>query len=207
MTLFLDTASLDDARAAVRLGFVTGVTTNPTLLRRANVPPKQVIAGLCELGFARVFYQLAAPTPHEMESEAREMLAIDPAVGLKIPCTTENLALAARLAGEVAPIGITAIFSPAQVYLAAQVGAHYVLPYVSRSTRLLGDGPSLVRAMRAVIDATGVRMTIIAASIKSPDEAVQALLAGAHHLTLPLALIEEMGEHPLSRAAIEEFGP
>jgi len=126
-------------------------------------------------------------------------------VGLKIPCTLENLALAARLAREGYTVGITAIFKPAQVYLAAQAGARYVLPYVNRSTRLLGDGVALVRQMRALIDAIPLPLEILAASVKSPDEAVATLLAGAHHLTVSLAVIEDMGENPFSQQAIAEF--
>jgi transaldolase len=76
---------------------------------------------------------------------------------------------------------------------------------VNRSTRLLGDGLALVREMRAVIDADSAPVEIIAASIKSPEEAVATVLAGAHHLTLPLSVIEAMGTHPLSEQAIEEF--
>jgi transaldolase len=164
-----------------------------------------VIAGLCDMDFAHVFYQLTAPTLAEREAEARKMLAIHTAVGLKIPCTIDNLGLAAKFVAEGVTVGLTTIFSAAQVYLASEAGANYVVPYVNRSTRLLGDGPGLVHVMREVIEMTGAQTEIIAASVKSPDEAVQALQAGAHHLTLPLELIEAMGEHPLSWAAIEEF--
>ncbi len=91
----------------------------------------------------------------------------------------------------------------AQAVLAALVGAAYVAPYVSRLTRHLGDGPAIVREMAAVV--RGSRTRIIAASLKSSSEAVAALLAGAHDVTLPLDLILAMGEHELSRQAIEEF--
>jgi transaldolase len=57
--------------------------------------------------------------------------------------------------------------------------------------------------MRAV---AGDRPEILAASVKSPEQAVATLIAGAQHLTLPLAVIESMGDHELSQAAIEEFG-
>jgi transaldolase len=97
------------------------------------------------------------------------------------------------------------VFHPSQAALACAAGAAYVLPYVNRSTRLLGDGPGLVRALRAVIDASGAPVQIVAASVKSADEAVAAILAGAHHLTLPLDVIEAMASHPLSEAAIVDF--
>lgn len=206
MTLFLDSALADDARRAGALGLVRGITTNPTLMAKASRPAEEVIQELCSLISGLVFYQLTAPTIVEREAEAHRMANLIPKrIGLKIPCTTENLALAARLVQSGYTVGITAIFSAAQVYLAAEAGAHFVLPYVNRSTRLLGDGLALVRQMRAVIDSTRPPLEILAASVKTPAEAVDTLLAGAHHLTLPLSVIEAMGQHPLSDETIIEF--
>jgi len=206
MSLLLDSASIDDARQAAGYGFVQGATTNPTLMARASRRPELVITDLCEVLPGRIFYQLTAPNLAEKEAEARRMVAINPdRVGLKIPCTLENLELAFRLARDGLTVGLTAIFSPAQVYLACQTGANYILPYVNRSTRLLGDGYALVETMRGVIEAGNYPVEIIAASVKSPEEAVQTILAGAHHLTLPLAVIQAMGRHPLSEDAIAAF--
>jgi len=207
MTLYLDSALIQDARRAFALGFVRGITTNPALMSKTGQRPEEVILELCDVCRGTVFYQLTAPTVDEREAEARRMVALRPnQIGLKIPCTLENLKLGAKLSQENYMVGITAIFSPAQVYLACQAGARFVLPYVNRSTRLLGDGLELVRQMRAVIDACHSPLEIVAASIKSPEEAVATTLAGAHHLTLPVAVIEAMGEHPFSEQAIKEFG-
>ena len=206
MTLLLDSAMVTDARQAAGFGFVHGATTNPTLMAKTGRAPEQVIADLCAILPGTIFYQLTAPSLAEKETEAHKMAAIRQGrVGLKIPCTLENLGLAARLTQEGMLVGITAIFSPAQVYLACQAGARFVLPYVNRSTRLLGDGFALVESMREVIEVGNYPVEIIAASVKSPDEAVQTLLAGAHHLTLPLAVIQAMGRHPLSDQAIAAF--
>lgn len=206
MTLFLDSALADDAHRAKALSFVRGLTTNPTLMAKASRPAEEVLRELCAILSGTVFYQLAAPTVTEREAEAHHMASLIPKrIGLKIPCTTENLALATRLVKSGYTVGITAIFSAAQVYLAAEAGARYVLPYVNRSTRLLGDGLALVRQMRAVIEATHAPMEILAASVKTPAEAVETVLAGAHHLTLPLSVIEAMGQHPLSDDTIIEF--
>jgi transaldolase len=206
VSLFLDSAFADDARRAFKTGLVKGITTNPSLVARTHQPAIEVIFQLCELSSGIVFHQLIAETLEEKKDEAIKMAGIYPGrVGLKIPCTYENLSLAAELVGAQYVVGMTAIFSPSQVYLACQAGVQYIIPYVNRSTRLLGDGIELVRQMREVIDADGAKTQIIAASIKTPEEAISASLAGAHHLTLPLPLIESMGEHALSYQAIEEF--
>jgi transaldolase len=204
MAIFLDSAIPADARRAAALGFVTGATTNPTLVAAAGLPAEEVVTSLCGLLPGIVFHQLTGATVEEREAEAHRFAALAPGrVGIKVPTTTENLALANRLAAAEIVVGMTAIFSAAQVALAGAAGAAYVLPYVDRSTRLLGDGLALVREMRAV---AGDRPEILAASVKSPEQAVATLIAGAQHLTLPLAVIESMGDHELSQAAIEEFG-
>jgi transaldolase len=206
VSLYLDSAQPDDARQAFSTGLVKGITTNPGLVAKTGRQALEVIDELCNISTGIVFHQLTERDPAARTREANRMAEIRPGrVGLKIPCTYENLSLAAKLVQSGYIVGITAIFNTAQVYLACQAGAQYILPYVNRSTRLLGDGISLVRQMRAVIEADNSKTQIIAASIKTPDEAISTLLAGAHHLTLPIGLIESMGNHPLSDKAIEEF--
>jgi len=206
MSLYLDSALIEDARRAFSTGLVYGITTNPKLMALAHRPAGEVIAELCDVSRGIVFHQLTAETMSARKAEAMRIADLRRGrIGLKIPCTYENLALAAELAKLGYIVGITAIFSPQQVYLACQAGAQYILPYVNRSTRLLGDGVGLVGQMRSVIEAENSPTQIIAASIKTADEAMATLLAGAHHLTLPLGLIESMGDHPLSLQAIEDF--
>ena len=206
MSLYLDSAIAEDVRRAFDTGLVKGITTNPSLIAQTKRAAVEVIGELCDLSTGIVFYQLAETDRAGRKSEAIRMTGIRPGrVGLKIPCTYENLSLATELIGMGYIVGITAIFSTPQVFLACQAGAQYILPYVNRSTRLLGDGISLVHQMRAVIDSERSNTQIIAASVKTPEEAISTLLAGAHHLTLPIRLIESMGDHPLSDKAIEDF--
>ena len=178
MSLYLDSALVEDARHAFSTGLVKGITTNPSLVAKTGRLAAEVIAELCECSTGIVFHQLTEKAPATRKREAIQIAGIRPGrVGLKIPCTYENLSLAADLVGLGYIVGITAIFNTAQVYLACEAGAQFILPYVNRSTRLLGDGINLVRQMRAVIEADNSNTEIIAASIKTPDEAISTLLA------------------------------
>ena len=204
--LLLDSADVVAARRAAGLGFVRGATTNPTLMAASGRSAEVVITELADILPGTIFYQVTAENLAAREAEARRMAVLRPGrIAIKVPTTTENLALVARLTRDGTTCAMTAIFSPAQTLLAVEAGAAFVIPYVNRTTRLCGDGPGLVHQMRLVIDALGAPTKILAASVKSPDEAVAALLAGAHGLTLPLPVIEALGEHPGSIAAIEEF--
>ncbi|MGC9111663.1 MAG: transaldolase family protein [candidate division WOR-3 bacterium] len=203
--ILIDSAAVNEVRQAMALGFVRGCTTNPALLARVDAEPEAVIAELCELVPGPVFYQLSGRSRQERAQEAVRFHRIAPdKVVLKVPMSTENMALVTELSPDI-PCAATAVFSAYQTVLAIEAGCRYVIPYVNRATRLLGDGLKLVREMLAVIQVSGKPVEIVAASIKSPAEAAGALLAGAHHLTLPFEVLMGMGEHQFSAAAIAEF--
>lgn len=207
MAIYLDSASPDDVRRAVELGFVAGITTNPKLLSQVDRPAEKIIPELCDvLEEGTVFYQLTAPTVAEREAEARRVVGLRPGrVGVKIPCTTENLTMLPRLASEGLTCAVTAIFSSYQALLAAEVHAAYIIPYVNRATRQVGDGIALVEEMTAIFEVTGASTEILAASFRNLTEVAQAVQAGADHVSMSLDLLEALGDHPLSERAIAGF--
>jgi len=205
MAIYLDSALPEEARQAVSLGFVTGITTNPKLIVKTGRPASDVVVELCDICPGTVFYQLTALTASERSREGQRMLALRPTqIGLKIPASTENMALVAHLSA-VAPVAVTALFNSAQGYLACEAGARYLLPYVNRTTRLRGDGLAFVAELARLCKAVGRGTEVLTASIKSPDEAVAALLAGARIVSAPLPVLLAMGHDPLSEQAIAEF--
>ena len=205
MALYIDSALVEEVREALSWGFVTGVTTNPKLLARAGRPAEALIAELCALSPGPVFYQPAADDPRALEEEGRRFAAISPnQIVLKICATLPYLAVLARLSPSI-PCAATAVFSPAQAYIAAEAGARYVIPYVKRMQPYPGQGVALVEEIATVLGRAGRRTEILAASLGSVPEVIACLKAGAQHVTVPLALIREMAEHPLSQQAIAEF--
>lgn len=205
MALFVDSAIADEVREAMSWGFVAGVTTNPSLMALVRRPAEEVIEELCRLTSGPVFYQVTKSDPQECEAEARRFASISPGqIVLKIPCTLNGLTVAARLSPRI-PCAATAVFSPAQTFLAVEAGVRYVIPYVNRATRLTGDGLALVRSMADVAACSGRGAEVLAASLKTPDEVAGALLSGAHHVTIPLAVIKMMAGHEHTLAAMEEF--
>ncbi|MCF6239454.1 MAG: transaldolase, partial [Candidatus Marinimicrobia bacterium] len=71
------------------------------------------------------------------------------------------------------------------------------------TTRLMGDGIQLLGEISSVLSGGGTEL--LAASLKSPAEAVAAVTAGAQHLTLPHETLILMSKHELSNVAIAEF--
>ena len=233
MSIYLDSAIAAEARAAMELGYVRGITTNPRLLAKVNRPPAEVLMELCGICDGTVFYQLTGATLSERLEEGERMLSLNRELiersdsaffelklpegeaagdtpcgrlGLKIPATTENMSLVAHFSDHGATVAVTAIFNAAQAYAACEAGATYLLPYVNRYTRLRGDGVAFVAELVQVCQAVDRGTEVLAASIKTPEEAVSALLAGARHVSMPLSVLRALGHDPLSEQAIADFG-
>ena len=205
MGIFVDSTIVNDIKQLTELKLIKGITTNPKLLALEKKPWKEAIKELCKISPGIVFYQLTKDNLKEMEKEAREFFEIAPKqIALKIPAKTEYMSLAGKLSKEI-PCAITAIFSDYQTYLTCEIGVKYLIPYVNRSTRLQGDGIQLVSKMRNVVESLESNSEILAASIKTVEEAVNCVLAGAHHLSMPFETIMALGNHPLSDEAIKEF--
>ncbi len=203
MSLLLDSAQTNEIQTAMQWGWVSGVTTNPKLLAQCDTEPEITLQQIANLVSGEVFYQLTSPTLETMIKEAH--LAHDligKKIVLKIPATPLGFQALSRLSSQM-NCSITAIYHPAQAVIAAQAGAKYAIAYVNRATRLLGDGFALVRAMSEVLQ--GSTTEILAASIKSTEEAVATIQAGARHLSLPFKVLEAMPFHELSQQALEDF--
>lgn len=203
MSIFVDTAVVEEAIQAKDLGWVRGITTNPVLLAKSGKPVSATLSHLRELNIGPVFYQLTAPNIDEMlrEVDAARAILGDHLV-VKIPPVQMGFQIASILSPEM-PCCITALYSVAQAIVARETGTKYIAVYVNRATRLLGDGITLLGDMARAL--AGGSTEILAASIKSSDEASAAMLAGADHLTLPFDILKTLITHDLSDKAMSQF--
>jgi len=203
MAIYLDSAQLDEAHQAKNFGWVQGVTTNPSLLAKAGVEPEVVLKGLAELEFHQVYYQLVSRDLEDMSVEARKASQIvKEGLILKIAPTENGFRFVAKHANEF-PCCVTAVFDPAQALIAREAGARYVAVYVNRATKQMGDGLGLLGELANVLAAS--QTGILAASLKSTKEAVDAFLAGAQHITVSFDLLASLSTHPLSAQTVEQF--
>lgn len=205
MAIFLDSTDPSEARAAADLGCVVGITTNPLLIAKTGKPAEQVIAEMCAASPGVVFHQITAEGVAGLEAEAKRFLAIAPGcVGLKIPCSRDGMSIARRFAGR-AVCAVTAVYSASQAYLASEAGARYVIPYANRAGRQGLQPLELVQQLARVVAVSGRGSEVLAASVKSPEEAVDVLCAGAQHITVPWPVLAAMADHPLTAQALAEF--
>lgn len=206
MELFLDTASIDDIRAAARFGVVSGVTTNPSLLaKEGGVSYRDRIREIAEVIDGPISAECVSRKADDLVCEARELAAWHPNVVVKIPIDEDGLEAISRCSREGIRINTTLIFSPNQALLAALAGAAFLSPFVGRLDDADHDGMEIVRQCVEVVETHGLKARVLAASIRHPLHVTQAALAGAHVATIPPAVLYQMLKHPLTDVGIQRF--
>ena len=89
--------------------------------------------------------------------------------------------------------------------LAALAGAKYVAPYVNRVDAQGGDGIRMVQELQSLLEMHAPESKVLAASFKTPRQALDCLLAGCEAITLPLDVAQQMLGTPAVESAIEKF--
>ena len=213
MKFFIDTADLDEIRAANDLGVLDGVTTNPSLVAKIVKDPdnftyrdfKEHIAKICEIVDGPVSAEVTTLTSEEMVAQGEELAEIDENVVVKCPLTLEGLKAMRHLSGNGIRINATLVFSPTQALLAAKAGASFVSPFVGRLDDISTEGMALVEQIVGIYENYRSSTEVLVASIRHPQHVVEAAMIGADVATIPFKVIGQLLKHPLTDSGLKRF--
>lgn len=212
MKFFIDTANLEDIKKAYKMGVLSGVTTNPSLVAKEGVKfedrIEEILQAVPEVESVSAEVSPNAVTAEEMIAEAEELLKInggDDKITIKLPMTLAGLEATRYLAKKGVKTNVTLIFTVNQALLAARAGATYVSPFLGRLDDISQDGVQLVERIAELFRVHSLDAQIIAASVRHPDHVTRVALAGAHIATIPYSVIEQLSKHPLTDQGLEKF--
>ncbi len=155
MLVFIDTADIDEIKEAFSWGIVDGVTTNPSLIKKAF--EKHKASGVTLPDYIRKILNIAGPgcpvslevigvTEEDILHEAHYLYeTFNEIVGnvvIKVPINPrvpsgendiyDGLKALKRLHEEGIPTNCTLVMTPEQALLAAKAGANYISPFAGR---------------------------------------------------------------------------
>jgi transaldolase len=204
--LFLDTANISEIEKGLQWGVISGVTTNPSLVAKEKASSfHEHVKKIADIVKGPVSAEVISTKTDDMIKEARVLSALDPNIVIKIPMTKEGMSATKKLSEEGVPINVTLVFSPQQALLAALAGATYVSPFIGRLDDIGEDGVGLVYDISKLFLVHNFNTQIIAASIRHPRHVFEVAAAGAHIITLPFKVLEQMFNHPLTNIGIKKF--
>jgi len=207
MKLFLDSAIIKDIDKRLDAGVISGVTTNPTLIKKSGREPDDVYADLIQdLGVQDVSIEVDGKYADKLIENGIQYgkLWIDQAT-IKLPCTPEGIKACKMLNFMGIRTNMTLVFSVSQAILCALAGATYVSPFVGRLDDNGHDGIGLIREIAKVFCHNRTDTKILAASIRDAATVGKAFQAGAHICTIPPKVFDDMYKHVLTDKGLFQF--
>ena len=206
MKFFVDTADIGEIRDLAETGLIDGVTTNPSLVLKANRPYSTILKEICEVVSGPVSAEVAATDLDGMLKEGRILAKIATNIAVKVPLTWDGLKACRVLRSEGTMVNVTLCFSAPQALLAAKAGASFISPFIGRLDDIHLDGMELIQEIRTIYDNyPDYETEILAASIRSPNHVKQAAIIGADVATCPASVIKSLVNHPLTDKGLAQF--
>ena len=208
MKIFLDTADIPSISERFNTGLIDGVTTNPTLIRKAGQSPDIVYQQLVDLGLSDISMEVVGQTKHALLNQGYNLVKrFGECATIKVPCTVEGLKACQELSSNLGVrVNVTLVFSPAQAILASKAGASYVSPFVGRLNDNVISGVDLIKDIKSIYKTQNIHTTqILSASIRNVRDVVQSYHYGADIVTMPPEIFEKMYGHVLTDVGVGTF--
>ena len=206
MKLFLDTAIVSEIEEKLPTGLVSGITTNPTLIKKSGRDPWSVYTDIAELGVEDLSIEVVGETSDDL---VRLALNVNENYGnvatIKLPCTMEGLKACKYLTNIGIRVNMTLVFSVSQAILCSLAGATYISPFIGRMDDNSLTGLSLIADIADVFKKQEIATQILAASIRDVQSVGKAFELGANICTIPPAVFDHMVEHVLTDKGLEQF--
>ncbi|MDR1034138.1 MAG: fructose-6-phosphate aldolase [Bifidobacteriaceae bacterium] len=207
MEILLDSANLPAVRRFYDTCPISGLTTNPSILKKEG--KIDFFAHMKELqsvlaGGDTFHVQVVGENADDMLREADvliEKLSAD--VYIKVPTTESGLKVMKTIVKAGHNVTATAVYSAFQAFLAAEVGVKYIAPYFNRMQNLGMRADEEIFAMASAIDQTETK--IVAASFKRIQQVIDAIQAGAEAVTIPTDILETQFANQTVNNAVSAF--
>ena len=206
MKLFLDTADVESVKERVSTGFISGITTNPTLIRKSGRNPQHVYQELIDLGINDISMEVVGDSEEELFKNAMgHVKTYGEKATIKLPCSVDGLKVRKRLHTVGVRTNVTLIFSVSQAILAALAGATYISPFIGRMDDNSLDGIKLINDITNIFKSQYINTMVLAASLRDVQSVGVAFGVGADICTVPTDVFDKMYNHVLTDKGIEQF--
>jgi transaldolase len=199
--IFADGADLPAMIELARQPFIAGLTTNPTLMRKAGITDYRAFAQdvLSEITDKPISFEVFSDDFREMERQAHEIASWGENVYVKIPVTNTKAESSAKLIRRLARAqvkqNVTALMTLAQVYDVSIALGHETPAFVSVfAGRVADTGRDPIPMMAAAVELLRPfpNQRLIWASPREVLNILQADAVGCHVITVTHDLLKKI---------------
>lgn len=211
MQLFLDSAKTDEIAEAIGMWEIDGLTTNPRHIAASGKGRETVLREIADIVAGTELPVSVEVDPHltdwrHMADAARRLAEISPNFVIKVGASEDGCRAVRALTRDNIRTNVTLVFSVAQAWQAARVGATYISPFIGWRETHGDDGLELIGDIVLMLNNYGYGSRVIAAAVRNSQHMAMAALAGAHCMTASFAAIRDSFDHPYTDHGHRVFG-
>jgi len=213
MKVFLDSANLVDILECLKLGFISGITTNPSILAKEPksnfVEHIKKIVELIKKNGNKIPLSVEVFTADPKKMLEQALMLVDQIeydnINIKVPIGWEEIKVISELAKKGIKVNCTCLFNESQCILAENAGAKYLSIFHGRLRDIGGDPIRVINNVRIMLDQHNSKSEIIVGSIRQEQDVSDSILAGAHIATFGRIIMEKMVFHPQTKKSVDGF--
>ena len=205
---FLDSANMAEIEEALKLGIIDGVTTTPTFMHKNGITDIDgAIMKLAKM-VPVLMIEALGETDDQIVSEAHRLLNLGldkKRTVFKIPVNIEGIKACKRLHNEGFLVNVHLVYNLQQAFMALTAGANYVCVLVGRMQDQGHDALALVKQIIQVIKEYNYDCKVMFSSVRYPEHVKDALMLGAHNITLPWSIMKKLADNHLTKLGTDQF--
>lgn len=211
--IFFDSASLTEIEEVLKIGFVSGLTTNPTFLKaeahNEALFHLQKIVSILNRNERKLPFcvQVMTNDTEQMIKQAEllvEELKYEQLV-IKITCGWKELQVIKTLTQNGIQVNCTACITPAQIALVSNSGAKYISLFLGKARDSGENTETLIQRCMKAISETEIKSELIVGSLRTVADVELAILADADIVTVRTEILKDMIKHSKTKEAIDAF--
>lgn len=210
--IFLDSSKLDEIKKYKDMGIISGVTTNPTIMKKDGVEDvvehtRKIIK---TIPYRPVSVELTRnDSEKDMIKEAKLYRGLSPDINVKVPIHSpegkSNLGVIKKLSNIDIPVNCTAMMSAQQLILANMAGAEYVSLFGGRVADMGHDPKEEIYKYVEYKKHTLEPANIIMGSVRETHNIIDWFTAGADIVTVPPKFLDKMIVHARTKETVKMF--
>ena len=210
MKIFLDTIDLEEIKKYSEIFDVAGITTNPNLARRFGMSDD--IEMVREIG--KVIGKQKEIHVEAFGENAKEIIENSKRIRkncsnfnlvFKIPFSEEGVKASKYLIGKKYSTNLHLIFSISQAIISSSINSNYICPLIGRLDDI---GHNAIDNLNKIIKSfklNNSKTLVMGSSVRNLNHVIDCYQIGVDAVTIPMKVIKEMFNHPLTDTGIQLF--
>lgn len=203
MLYLIDSANTKQIEDALALG-AYGVTANTSMYRKEHIKINDFMNTYANTGLPFFSIEVCG-TYDEMLEQAKQYIALDPSIIIKINFSKDGLKLVHALHTQGVRTALTLVFTVAQAMACINSGVDFIFYFIGRNEETGKEALTDIHHIQTILEKKHYNTKLVAASIKHLYHLQMLAIYHIDYAAIPYDLYIRSLDHPLTISGSKTF--